>query len=100
MGGQFLPRVKLSIPLNNLRKEPPMKIEDLSFAAQVLDLAEKINSDHLAEMQDSLPINSPGRDDAVAAWIKENQVIDYVPKAYELITRAARRIEELRKEQA
>lgn len=76
-----------------------MKIEELSFAAQVLDLAEKINSDRLAEMQNSLPINSPGREDAVAAWIKENQVIDYVPEAYALISRAARRIEQLRGEQ-
>lgn len=73
-----------------------MKIEDLSFAAQVLDLADKINNDCLAEMKSSLPLDATKHDELVAAWIKENQVIDYIPRAYALITEAARHIEQLR----
>ena len=77
-----------------------MKIEDLSFAAQVLDLADKLNRAELTDLQNSLGSNSPDRKEAVEAWIKENPVLNYIPRAYALINHTARHIEQLRAGQA
>ena len=77
-----------------------MKIEDLSFAAQVLSLAEKINTDDFTDMKNSFGTNSPDLDAAMATWLKENPVLDYIPRAYALISQSARHIEQLRAGQA
>lgn len=72
-----------------------MKIDELSFAAQVLEIANRICETELNALKNSIEDDAVGYA-RVAAWVEENPVPSFVPRAYALISNTARQIEQLR----
>lgn len=75
-----------------------MKLDELSFAAQVLEMANKICEADFQAYKASMDQNSPESKAKMQAWMSENSALSYVPRALALITRAASRISQIQSE--
>lgn len=69
-----------------------MKLDELSFAAQVLDIANKMCETDWKNLQADSDRSSPESAAKLEAWVSENNALSYVPQALSLITKAAEKI--------
>ena len=69
-----------------------MKLDELSFAAQVLDIANKMCETDWKNLQADSDRNSAESLAKLETWASENNALSYVPQALTLITKAAEKI--------
>lgn len=75
-----------------------MKLDELSFAAQVLDIANKMCETDWKNLQADSDRSSPESAAKLEAWVSENNALSYVPQALALITTTAKKIAQIQGE--